>query len=82
MADVSQYSFSHTETITALIKAQGLREGLWQLTISFGFSAANIGENDKNLNPAAILAVTAVGLRRVTESSNLTVDAAVANPAT
>jgi hypothetical protein len=92
MADVTQYTFKHQEVVTALIKQQGINEGLWGLTISFGFAALNIGPMEASspgaglspkgdLNPGAVSIVTSVGLQRATEESNLTVNAATVNPA-
>ena len=43
MAEVSQFKFDHKEVVEALIKKQGLHEGIWQLSIEFGFGAAIIG---------------------------------------
>lgn len=78
MPDVTQYLFNHQEVVTALLRNQGIREGIWALTINFGFSATNV----ENLNgapravPAAILPVLGIGLRRTNKLDNLAVDAA------
>ena len=75
MADATQYIFSHKDAVTALIKHQGLTEGIWQLAVSFGFGVANIGEGPNNLNPTAVIPVVGVGIQRVTVENNMTVDA-------
>ena len=83
MAEVSQYMFKHAEVVTALIKAQGLHSGLWQLSINFGFSAANIGSNDHDLNPSVVIPVQGIGLNRVDAEvppNSLVIDAAIVNP--
>jgi hypothetical protein len=83
MAEISQYTFKHSEVITALIKSQDLHEGIWTLSVSFGFAVANVGPTDRELNPAAMNAVQSIGLQRVPPDSKLTnlmVDAAKVNP--
>lgn len=75
------HMFSHTELVTQLIKAKGIHEGFWMLAVSYGFGAANVGETDKTLNPAAFVPITAIGIRSVPNvENNLTVNAAVVNP--
>jgi len=82
MAEATQYFFSHQEVATALVKAQGLHEGLWSLAVSFGFGAVNMGSdpNSGDLSPCGIVQVNRIGLQRVTEKTSLTVDAAEVNP--
>jgi hypothetical protein len=83
MAEISQYSFKHSDVITALIKAQDLREGIWTLSVTFGFAVANVGPSETDLNPAAMNALQGIGLQRVppdTKLTNLMVDAAKVNP--
>lgn len=82
MAEPAEYEFSHKEAVTALIRQQGLHEGLWMLSVRFGFTVTNItAAGGDEMNPAAIVPVTNIGLRRVTEENSLTVDAAKVNPA-
>jgi hypothetical protein len=86
MAEATEYMFKHAEVVTALIKAQGLHQGRWALAARFGFAATNIGleENKEEVNPAGVMPLLSLGLRRVTdenEKSNLVVDAASVNPA-
>lgn len=82
MAEATQYFFSHQEVATALVKAQGLHEGLWSLSVSFGFGAINIGSdpNAGDLSPSGIVQVQKIGLQRTTEKTSLAVDAAEVNP--
>ncbi len=81
MAEATRYVFDHKEVVTALIKTQGLREGLWMLHLEFGLSATNIGPSDDNLVPAAIVGLIKIGLQRAEKPSNLSVDAGEVNPA-
>jgi hypothetical protein len=82
MVEPTQYTFKHRDLIAALIKAQSLHEGLWQLTISFGFGAANVGAAPDDVSPAAVTTIMSVGLQRVETATvpALTVNAAEVNP--
>ena len=82
MAEADQYNFSYKEIVEALVKKQGLYEGLWALRVEFGLSAANIKTVEGSLDgmPAAIIPVVKLGIQRSSELNNLSVDAAVVNP--
>jgi hypothetical protein len=82
MAEANQIVFSHKEVAESLVKQHGINEGLWSLYIEFGIGAANVGPNDQELNPSALVPVLKIGLQRTDKLSNLTVDAAIVNPAT
>jgi hypothetical protein len=84
MAEATQYTFTHQELVTLLVKSQGLHEGIWSLAVNFGFGAANLGSSltANDLYPSGIVQLQGVGLQRVTEQTTLTVDAALVNPAT
>jgi hypothetical protein len=77
---MSEHMYKHSELVTALIKHQGIHEGLWQLSITFGFAAANVGENPESLNPASVTQIAAIGIRPADSLSNIAVDAAAVNP--
>ncbi len=84
MAEATQYMFKHADLVTALIKTQGVHAGRWQLAITFGFGASNVGPSENDFYPAAIIPVQAVGIQLVDDTvkpNNLIVDAAVVNPA-
>ncbi len=80
MAEVTQFNFSYQEVVEALIKKQGLHEGIWVLTIEFGLGAGNIGPDENSLNPSAVIAVGKIGIKRADKITNLSVDASVVNP--
>ena len=85
MAETQEkHLFNYQELAEALVKKQGLHEGLWALYIEFGIGAANVNtkEGSKEYAPAAIIPVKSIGLLRGTEENNLTVDAAKVNPKT
>ena len=81
MAEVDKYLFSHQEVVEALIKQQGIHDGIWSLYIEFGLAAVNAGPGPQELDPAAIIPVRKIGLKRAEEMTNLSVDASVVNPA-
>lgn len=83
MDEVQEHVFEHKELVEALIKHKSIREGLWMLTVRFGLSATNVERtgDSGNINPAAIVPVLNVGIRRTDTMTSLTVDAAEVNPA-
>jgi hypothetical protein len=80
MPETSQLTFSFKEIVTALVKAQGIHEGIWGLFVNFGLQATNIGPNEGELRPAAIIPVLSIGLQKFEKENFLSVDAAKVNP--
>lgn len=80
MPEISNIVFSYKEVATALLKEQRIHEGLWSLFIRFGLNAANLGPNDDELKPCAILPILEIGLQKGEKENNITVDAAKVNP--
>ena len=79
---INQYVFTYKEIAEALVKQQGIREGLWGVYLEFGIAAANINAApDADVTPAAIVPVQRMGLQRFELPNNLTVNAAGVNPA-
>lgn len=70
MAESTQYSFTHKELVEMLAKKAGVTEGRWQLLVTFGFTAGNMGPDDKNLNPAAFVAVSNIGIQKVPDAGD------------
>jgi antitoxin HicB len=85
MPEANQFTWTHKELATLLIKAAGIHEGRWFLMMDFGMSAGNFGPSDDQVSPGAITAVTRVGIQREPleqkAPSSLVVDAAEVNPA-
>lgn len=81
MPEATQIAFKHAEIVELLIKKQGIHEGIWGLFVRFGLNASNIGPNETELMPAAILGVIEIGLQKFDKESNLALDAAKINPA-
>ena len=80
MAEATQITFTHQEVVEALLKKQGVHEGLWAIYIKFGIRAANVGGSDASLMPSAIVPVLEIGIQKSDSESNLSVDAAKSNP--
>lgn len=82
MAEVKQYTFTYKEVVEALLKHQGLHDGIWGMYMEFGIRGANIGvgPEDESLLPAAIVPVVKIGLQRFDKVHQLSVDASEVNP--
>jgi hypothetical protein len=80
MAESTQIVFSYKEVAEALLKTQGIHEGIWGIYIKFGISAVNVGPTPEALAPAAIVPVLQIGLQKFDEENNLAVNAALVNP--
>jgi hypothetical protein len=80
MAETKSISFDFKEIAELLVKNQGIHEGLWAIYVEFGIGAGNVGPSPEELKPAAIIPVMKLGIQRVEEPSNLSVDASIVNP--
>ena len=80
MSEIANISFSFKEVATALLKEQGIHEGVWALTVKFALMATNVGENEDSIRPAAILPIIELGLQKTDKESAIAVDAAKVNP--
>ena len=80
MAEATEFSFSFKEVVEALLKKQGIHEGLWGLSVKFGIQATNVGPNASDLLPAAIVPLMSIGLSKFESETSLSVDASKVNP--
>jgi len=80
MAEVSQLTFTFKEVVEALLKKQGIHEGIWALFVRFGIKGANIGETDADIKPTAVIPILQIGLQQFEKETNISVDAAKVNP--
>ncbi len=80
MAEASQFMFSYKEIVEALVKKQGLHEGIWVLSVNLGMQATNVGPTESDLKPAALVAIMGIGIQKADKETNLSVDAAKVNP--
>jgi hypothetical protein len=85
MPEANQFTWSHKELATLLVKAAGIHEGRWFLMMTFAMSPANFGPSDDQMNPGMVMAATGVGIQREPPEqrapASLVVDAAEVNPA-
>lgn len=70
--------FSNHELITAMIKAKGIRRGIWALYVNFQFSAMNLPVGE-DLRPASSAVITEYGLVQAEQEGPMAVDAAKVN---
>jgi hypothetical protein len=77
----TQLAFSHKEVVTALLKAQGIHDGIWALYVKFGMRGMNVGASDDDLQPTALVPILALGLQKFDKITNISVNAAEVNPA-
>jgi hypothetical protein len=82
MAEAQNYIFSFKQIAEALVKAQGIHEGLWAIYVEFGIGAGHIpaGLNTETILPAAVIPIVKMGIQRAEQPTPLTVDAAEVNP--
>lgn len=80
MAESSQFLFKHKEVVEALLKHQGIHDGIWGLHVRFGLSAVNVGSSEDDLMPAAVIPVMEIGIQKMDKESGIAIDAARVNP--
>src|SRR5205807_9861499 len=80
MTEATQISYKHKDIVELLIKDSGIHEGILGLFVRFGLGASNVGTNDIELQPAAIIPVLEIGLQKFDKETNISVDAAKVNP--
>lgn len=80
MAEVTSYMFSMKEIAEALVKKQGIHDGIWGISINFGLAGANTGPTADELYPTAMVPVMKIGIRQFEEEGPLAVDAGKVNP--
>jgi hypothetical protein len=80
MAEPTQYAFDLREAATALIKHQGIHEGIWMIAVEFTLSAGLIGPSSAEVRPSAIAQVNKLMLTQAPEAVPLAVNAAEVNP--
>src|SRR5947207_12294887 len=85
MAEATQFTFTHKELITFMIKDKGLHEGRWSLVVNFAMVAGYFGPSPTEVNPGTIVTATGLGIQRVLPgqpetAEALIVDAATVNP--
>jgi hypothetical protein len=84
MAEATVFSFDLREVATAMIKQQGLHEGLWMVVFEFNFVAGVMGPTPPTSMPGVMVQMSKLQLIRQNEvapsNAHLTVNAAEVNP--
>jgi hypothetical protein len=80
MPEATQIAYKHRELVEMMIKDRGLHEGIWGLFVRFGLGASNVGPNETDVQPAAIIPVIEIGLQKFEKENNISLDAAKVNP--
>jgi len=83
MAEPTQYTFDLKEVAAALIKQQGLHEGVWMVAFEFNLGAGMISTAPGEMRPGALIQVNKIQLTRQGDLSSiphLAVDAVDVNP--
>lgn len=85
MVEANQFTWTHRELVTQMIKMADIHDGRWFLLINFGMAPGNFGPTPDQVSPGIAAIVVSVGIQRVLPDSplpdSLTVDAAKVNPA-
>jgi hypothetical protein len=68
------------EVLTALIKQNGVHEGIWVLGVEFGFGAGSFSSDNKIASPTAFAQILKIGISRVEVEGPQTVNASIINP--
>ncbi len=76
MPEATQYQFTHEELTKMMLKHTGITEGHWQLLVNFKSGATNFKDGDHPMLPTFIVGISSIGLHRVAEPTDLSVDVA------
>jgi hypothetical protein len=69
MPDISQYNFSLREVGVALLKSANITEGKWALGVNFGINVGNMGQNQEEAVPSAMIQIQSLNLARVSDEA-------------
>ncbi len=78
MSDES-HLLEHKELVALLLQKHDIHNGIWGVYIEFKFVGLNMGPPGEVL-PAAVTAISRIGIQRFQEESNIAFDAAILNP--
>lgn len=82
MAEAKMINYSFKELAALMVKDRGIHEGFWGIYVRFGINAANAGPSQTDVRPTALVPILELGLQKMDDLNNLSVDAAIENPAT
>lgn len=62
MTDPTQYTFNFKDVTEALIRKQGIKEGVWLLSFQLKFEAGVFGHTEDQARPGALLQIDFIQL--------------------
>jgi hypothetical protein len=85
MGEPKTIVFQYEEIIEALLKHQGIHEGIWGLHLEFGLNVANInvgspGDKKERLVPGLVIPLLKIGITKTEKAGGISVDASKVNP--
>ena len=81
MGEPENYFFDFKEVVELLDKKANIHSGIWAISFQFALGGANVSQSPgAAFHPAAIIPILKIGLQKVNEETNLSVDAAKVNP--
>lgn len=82
MGEPQTIVFKYEEIIEALLKHEGIHEGIWGLHIKFALQVGNINlsPSEERLVPGLIIPLLKFGIQKADKPGGITVDAAKVNP--
>lgn len=61
----SQFTYSHKELVTIMLKDAGIHEGFWNLSVNFRLGAGAFGPTPEDVVPSGFVGVEAIGIQRM-----------------
>jgi len=82
MGEAKTFIFDYEEIIEALLKHQGIHEGIWALHLEFGLQVRNlnVGSPEGKQVPGLIIPLLKIGIEKTEKAGGISVDAAKVNP--
>jgi hypothetical protein len=64
MAEPTQYSFDLREVTETLIRAQGIKSGLWVLSFELNLGVGIFGQKSDEIFPGAVMQISGIQLNK------------------
>lgn len=75
MSDVKVIQLTTKQVVEAMLKQQGITNGIWGLWVEFGIGAANVPGPTGIVSPTALVPITKLGLQSMSQVTDISVDA-------
>lgn len=76
----TEFSFTHKELMSMMLKEADIHEGLWSFSVNFRLGAGAFGPTEAEVAPTGFVGVDSLGIRRAPQTGPLVFDAADLNP--